>query len=91
MIKHPDLAKADRYAEILKTALDHANDGSVRILGPAFASIARIKNEFRIQIILKSANRKPLRSAIDKALSQAEVSGGDPRHYNIEIDPLNLM
>ena len=92
LIKHPDLAKAQRYADILKIGLDQANsEGKVRILGPAFASIARIKNEFRLQIILKSTSRKFLRTVLDQGLRQAEVSGGDPRRYTLEIDPISLM
>lgn len=92
LIRHPDLAKAKRNAEILKTALDQANkDGECRFLGPAAASIARLKNEYRMQILIKSRSRKAIRDVLDTALKQAEVSGGDLRTYHVEIDPINLM
>lgn len=92
LIRHPDLAKAKRNAEILKTALDQANkDGECRFLGPAAASIARLKNEYRMQILIKSRSRKAIREVLDTALKQAEVSGGDLRNYHVEIDPINLM
>ncbi|HLA94505.1 MAG TPA: primosomal protein N', partial [Pyrinomonadaceae bacterium] len=93
MIKHTDLAQAQRNAGILKTALDRANsDAAVcRILGPASASIARLKNEYRLQIIIKSNSRKSLRSLIENALKEVEVSGGELRTFTIEIDPVNLM
>lgn len=92
LIKHSDLAQAQKNARILKTALDRANsENTCRILGPALASISRLKNEYRLQILIKSKSRKVLRGAIDSALEQAEVSGGDLRNYSIEIDPVNLM
>ena len=59
LIRHPELETAQRQAAILKQALDHANaDKQVRILGPASASISRLKNEYRLQIILRSQSRK---------------------------------
>ena len=81
-----------KQAAILKQALDHANaDKQVRILGPATASISRLKNEYRLQIILRSQSRKQLRETLDSAIEQAPAIGGDLRHYIIEIDPLNLL
>ncbi len=92
LIRHPDLETAQKQAAILKQALDHANaDKSVRIIGPALASISRLKNEYRLQIILRSQSRKQLRKTLDTALDQAPVLGGDLRRYNVEIDPLNLL
>ena len=85
-------ALANKNARILKAALDQANkDGECRFLGPAEASIARLKGEYRIQILIKTRNRKALRNVLDTALKQAEVSGGDLRTYHVEIDPINLM
>lgn len=92
LIKHTDNAIAKKNAEILKTGLEKANaDKQCRILGPASASVARIKNEFRLQIIIKSTSRKAMRKLLDEALNYAEVSGGDLRSYAVEIDPVNLM
>jgi primosomal protein N' (replication factor Y) (superfamily II helicase) len=92
MIKHRDHGYAMRSARILRDALDRANrEKKCRILGPAQASISRIKEQFRIQIILKSESRKSLRSLIDLAIAEAETRGADRRIIFIEIDPVNLM
>ena len=92
LIRHQDLGTAQRQAAILKQSLDAVNtDKSVRIIGPASASIARLKNEYRLQIILRSQSRKKLRETLDAALDQAAAIGGDLRRYNVEIDPLNLL
>ena len=92
LIRHQDLATAQKQAAILKQSLDAVNtDKSVRVIGPASASISRIKNEYRLQIILRSQSRKRLRETVDNALDQARAIGGDLRRYNVEIDPLNLL
>ena len=92
MIKHRDLAKAMRNATILRRSLDAANSAhQVRILGPAPASLSRLKNEYRMQIILKSQSRRALRETLDIALADAESRGCDMRSLFVEIDPVNLM
>jgi primosomal protein N' (replication factor Y) len=92
MFVHGDLNYASKSASIFRDALDRANnDSSLRILGPAQASVARIKNKYRQQIIVKSQNRRSLREMIDNALNEAETRGCDRRIVNVEIDPVNLM
>jgi len=92
LIRHPDLSTAGRYARILRTSLDQENgDGNCRILGPAAASIARLKGDYRIQIILKSSSRRALKDLLSAAIVRTEVSGCDLRSLNIEIDPVNMM
>ncbi len=92
MIKHRDHAYAMRTASILRRSLDVANTSKhCRILGPAPASLARLKNEYRVQIILKGATRRELRDTLQIALADAEANGGDMRAIYVEIDPVNLM
>ena len=92
MIKHREHAQAMRSASILRRALDRANtDRNCRILGPAPASLARLKNEFRVQIILKGSTRRALRETLQIALADAESKGCDMRSIYVEIDPVNLM
>lgn len=92
MIKHRDHSYASKMANILRRGLDSANsDKTARILGPAPASISRLKNEFRLQIILKGVSRRSLREILDLGLADAEQHGCDLRTVNVEIDPVNLM
>ncbi len=67
------------------------DSSSVRTLGPAPASLSRLKNEYRLQIILKSQSRRALRETLDIALLGAESLGCDMRSVFVEIDPVNLM
>ena len=92
MIVHRKLEYAVKAAQILRESLDRADpEKRARILGPAQASIARIKNQYRQQIILKSQNRRELRSILDTALAESEARGCDLRIVHVEIDPVNLM
>ncbi len=99
LIKHRDRAVAWKMANILRRSLDMsvpsaaggASDRPVRILGPAPASLSRLKNEFRLQIILKGVSRRALREILDIGLADAEQHGCDLRTVNVEIDPVNLM
>ena len=92
LIRHPDVAKASRYATTLRKCLDQENrSGACRILGPAAASIARLKGEHRIHIIVKSRNRKELRDLLSAALGRAEVSGCDLRAIIVEVDPVSML
>ena len=77
---------AHRQAEPEKRA-----SGSVRVLGPAPATISFLKNEYRIQIILKSQSRRALRETLDIALVDAEHHDADMRSIYVEIDPISLM
>lgn len=92
MIKHRDRSYGAKMANLLRRSLDSANQAkNVRILGPAPASISRLKNEYRLQIILKGINRRALRETIDMALADAEHHGCDLKTIFVEIDPVNLM
>jgi primosomal protein N' (replication factor Y) len=92
LVKHENLGIAVENARKMRKALDVANmSKAFRILGPAPASLSRLKGEHRLQLIIKSPNRRLLRETIDVALASAEQDGVDMRIVFTEIDPLNLM
>ena len=91
-IKSRKQAAALRNAEIIRRSIDVFNDDrQARVLGPAQASLSRLKNEFRYQVILKARTRRGLRLLLDQALANAEKKGCDMRSIYVEIDPMNLM
>lgn len=92
MIKHKDESTAFRNARLVRDGLDRANAARIcRIVGPAQASIARLKGEYRLQILIRSAKRNELRRVLDIGISNAEAAGCDLRTVFVEIDPVNLM
>lgn len=92
LIRHRDDAYALRSATLLRQSLDRANaTNKCRILGPAPAAIARIKDEYRFQIIVKSPSRTLLRETLDRAMSEAGTIGTDLKIVHLEIDPVSMM
>jgi primosomal protein N' (replication factor Y) len=92
LIHHSDYIHAVETGDILRNCLERANkENACRILGVAPAPLARIKNEFRFQILVKAKNRKKLRETIDFAIAEAEELKCDFRSVNLEIDPINML
>jgi len=92
LIRHKDPAHARSTAQQLRSFLLAANrDHSCRVLGPAPAPFARLRNEHRIQILVKSPSRKQMRAVIDEAMKHFEDAVGDTRAVTLEIDPVNMM
>jgi len=92
LIRQTDPVRVRQTSQQIRNFLNEANrDHSCRILGPAPAPFARLRNEYRIQILLKSRSRKRMRAVIDDALKNFEDDGGDARSVSLEIDPVNMM
>ena len=76
----------------MRKALIAANhDQACRILGPAPAPLARLRGEYRVQLLVKSRSRMQLRAVIDEALASMETAGRDLRAVTLEIDPVSMM
>ncbi|MBS1813225.1 MAG: primosomal protein N' [Acidobacteria bacterium] len=92
MIHHPEFAKATtvaaEFARLLKAA---DKDQALRILGPAPAPLARLKNEHRLQVLIKTKNRRVAREALDAAMLGLKERDWDLRMLNVEVDPVSLM
>lgn len=92
LIRHKELDKAERISQDLRDTLNRHNIGQrCRILGPAPAPLSRLKDEYRIQLVLKAEKRKDLRQVVDATMRDAEERGLDLRHVTLEIDPISLL
>lgn len=92
LIKHPNYNYAFDNAQILKECLLKADtEKNCRVLGVAPAPLSRLKNEFRLQILIKARNRAKLRQTLDLALHDAQERFCDLKIISIEIDPMNLL
>ncbi|MGI8787396.1 MAG: primosomal protein N' [Pyrinomonadaceae bacterium] len=92
LIKHANYNYAFDNAEILRQALQKTNtEKNCIILGPAPAPLARLKGEYRLQILVKARNRAQLRETLDFALHEAQEKFCDLRIVYVEIDPVNLL
>lgn len=92
LIKHPNYNYALDNAQTLRQCLQATNtEKNCIILGPAPAPLARLKNEHRLQILVKARNRAKLRETLDFAIHAAEEKLCDLKIVNVEIDPVNLL
>ncbi|HZS08653.1 MAG TPA: primosomal protein N' [Blastocatellia bacterium] len=92
LVHHSEYAKAAtvaaEFARLLKTA---DAERALRILGPAPAPLSRIKGEHRLQVLIKTKNRRVAREALDAAMLGLKEAGYDLRMLNVEVDPVSLM
>ena len=63
----------------------------LRVMGPAEAPVARLKAEFRYQLLLKASSRRILKEALDALRSYAEREKWPAVGLVIDVDPLSLM
>src|SRR5581483_8288555 len=61
---------------------------SARMQGPAPAPLARIKGVYRYQILLRSAQRKALRKAVERVMEGRKWNAVD---VAIDVDPINIL
>ena len=59
-----------------------------RVLGPAQAPITRLRGEHRVQILLKGAQRRVMREALQTALAHRPALR---RRVTVDVDPLTLL
>lgn len=92
LIHHSEYARAAtvaaEFARLLKTA---DTDRALRISGPAPAPLSRLKGEHRLQVLIKTRNRRVAREALDAAMLGLKEAGYDLRMLNVEVDPVSLM
>ncbi len=96
LVQSQKLEEAAGWASVLgKHLLENQNAsqnaGSVRVLGPCTAPIARIKGVYRFHMILKAASRKALNAALRGMLAHAAAAGVPRRNLIVDVDALRLM
>jgi primosomal protein N' (replication factor Y) (superfamily II helicase) len=90
--RHKQAERAHETAQKVRAALLEADETrACRVLGPAPAPLARLRGEYRVQLLLKSRSRKQMRAVIDRAFEALEKDGQDLRSVNLEIDPVSMM
>ena len=63
----------------------------MRVLGPAEAPVPRLRNEYRYQLLIKAAGRKPLNEVLQSVRRYALEAKWSPASLVIDVDPLTLM
>ena len=89
IVRSADGAKGATEADALARALRAAAGGRYRVLGPAHAPLARLRNEHRFQVLLKG-HRPAMRDAVRAAMT---ARYGEQRWPGVavDVDPLTVM
>src|SRR5262250_1411232 len=88
---HKDYETAANAAACLARELRAAAGDRLRVLGPAPAPLARLRGEYRFQVLIKTTSRRSAREALDLAMDRALAAGYKSHSISIEVDPVNLM
>jgi primosomal protein N' (replication factor Y) len=90
LIHDRDELRAREWAQILAEAVRAEGQGRLLLAGPGPAPIERIRGRFRHQILIRSAGRRRLVQAVDRALTR--VGTAVPRRaVQVDVDPLSLL
>ena len=85
-----DEREAIERSDALARLLQPAPEG-IRILGPASAAMARIKNEYRYQMLLKAATRKRLNQTLNELRRFAAAEKWNATSLIVDVDPMTLL
>ena len=83
-------ARAATLLASLAMASDPVRTGRVEVLGPAPAPIARVRGRFRHRFLLKSAERRAVRSVALAILARID-EGLDRARGFVDIDPVSML
>ena len=87
VVRHKSFDAAMREAQDLVTRVrQHGVGGSV--LGPAPAALSRLKDEYRVQFLIKGAHRRAMRAALTRAL---DARPDLKRRVIVDVDPLTTL
>jgi primosomal protein N' (replication factor Y) len=80
--------EVERSAERLARQLHNYQD--IEVLGPAPCPLFRLRNRFRMQVLLKAPQRYPLRQVLERV---PELQGELPTRVSlmVDVDPLDMM
>ncbi|HYU41848.1 MAG TPA: primosomal protein N' [Vicinamibacteria bacterium] len=89
ILRARDSTEGAEAADALAARLRGQAGGNFRVLGPAFAPLARLRQEHRFQILLKG-RRKAMRDAVREALVERYGRVRWPG-VAVDVDPVTIM
>jgi primosomal protein N' (replication factor Y) len=90
LVRHANQEDALRLAAELGALLEPAPEG-IKVLGPAEAPVARLKREFRYQLLIKANSRKILNVTLGNLRRHALDTMWPATALVIDVDPLTLL
>ncbi len=72
-------------------ALPEVSAGTVKVLGPTPSPIERIRGRFRMQSLLRAAERPPLRRVLARLIDAIDEHARDGVRMAIDVDPMQML
>ncbi|MBZ5605433.1 MAG: primosomal protein N', partial [Acidobacteriia bacterium] len=80
------LSRSAALARVLQPAPE-----GVRVMGPAIAAVAKVKNEYRYQMLIKSPSRAMLNKLLGQLRRYAAAEKWNPANLVVDVDPVTLL
>jgi primosomal protein N' (replication factor Y) len=90
LISDPKAERARRWAEDLAEALREESGGRLLVSGPGPAPVERLVGRYRQQILVRSAGRRRLVQAVDRAVA-SRAKNLPRRALQVDVDPVSLL
>jgi len=90
IVRDKKVEHAIRWSRSLAQCFAPYEERGVKILGPAAAPLARLRNDYRFQFVLKSPNRAALGKALQSALDFCEKNEIPDTAVLVDVDPTSL-
>jgi len=90
LVRSPRVEDALSMSTEIGRFLDPVPEG-LRVLGPAEAAVAKLKSEFRYQLLLKAASRKRLNEVLQNVRAFVAERKWNATALMIDVDPLTLL
>jgi len=90
LVRSPKQEEALRLSGSLGRFMEPVPEG-LRVLGPAEAPVARLRNDFRYQVLIKASSRKALNETLQRIRRFALDEDWPATALVIDVDPLSLL
>ena len=91
LVRDKKIENAIRWSRALAAYFAPFENRGVKILGPAAAPLARLRQEYRFQFLLKSAQRSALSQALSGALDFCAKKEIPETAVIVDVDPASLF
>jgi primosomal protein N' (replication factor Y) (superfamily II helicase) len=91
LVREKKIENAIRWSRALATYFEPYENRGVKILGPAAAPLARLRQEYRFQFLLKSPQRSALSQALSGALDFCAKKDIPETAVIVDVDPASLF
>jgi len=91
VFRDADFDAARAAAGRIAAGLRAAGRDDVQILGPAPAPLERLRGQWRLQVLIKGAQRAAVQAALQDAAARIEEAGLRPDAVAIDVDPVSTL